>query len=148
MQTLASSEQQQFASLRRRIFDGEIRVERLKKFLGSLPEAGDRLSSFEREHTPPRRQAYSRASALVRRVAEQSGTQLVSVTYKRDDKASGPLQRLGSLINVEGSFPALLRFAHGLETASDLIVIRSFSIAVGDNAALQLRLATDLYLMP
>ena len=147
-QTLASSEQQQFAALRRRNYDAEIRIERLRKFLGALPEAGERLAAFERDHTPPRRQAYSRASALVRRVAEQSGTQLVSVAYKRDDKAAGPLQRLGSVINVEGSFPGLLKFAHGLETASDLILIRGFSIGVGGNNVLGLRLATDLYVTP
>jgi hypothetical protein len=41
-----------------------------------------------------------------------------------------------------------LKFAHGLETANDLIVIRSFTLAEGDNGALELRLATDLYLTP
>jgi hypothetical protein len=147
-QALASSEQQQFASLRRRIFDAEIRIERLKKFLGALPGEGERLSSFERDHTPPRRQGYSRASDLVRRVAEQSGTQLVNVAFKFDTKASGPLLSLGLAIKAEGSFPALLKFAHGLETASDLIVIRSFNIAVGETQPLQLRLAADLYLTP
>lgn len=147
-QTLLSSEQQQFASLRRRIFDEETRIERLKKFREALPEAGKKLASLEREHTPPRRQAFSQAARLVRRVAEQSGTQLASVAYKLDNKASGPLQRLGLVINVEGPFPALLKFVHGLETASDLIVIRSFNITAGDNRVVELRLAADLYLTP
>jgi hypothetical protein len=147
-QALVSSEQEQFASLRRRIFDGEVRIERLKKFRGTLPEAGRRLASLKRDHTPPRRQAFSEAAKLVRRVTQQSGTQLASVAYKLDNNAPGPLQRLGLMINVEGSFPALLKFAHGLETASDLMVIRSFNIAVGDNRVLELRLATDLYLTP
>jgi len=147
-QALVSSEQQQFASSRRRIFDGEIRIERLKKFLGALPQAGERLASFERDHTPPRRQGYSRASELVRRVAEQSGTQLVSVAFKLDTKTSGPLQRLGSAITVEGPFPALLKFAHGLETANELVLVRGFNIAEGENRVLELRLATDLYLTP
>jgi Tfp pilus assembly protein PilO len=149
IQALVFSEQQQFASLRRRIFDGEARIERLKKFLVALPGAGERLSSFEREHTPPRRQGYSRASNLVRRVTEQSGTQLVNVAFKKlDDKAPGPLLRLGMEIKVGGSFPALLKFAHGLETASDLMVIRSFSIGVADNGGLELRLAADSYVTP
>jgi hypothetical protein len=147
-QTLVFSEQQQFAMLRRRIFDGETRIERLKKFLEALPDAGERLSSFERDHTPPRRQGFSQAAKLVRLVTEQSGTQLASVAYKLDDKVAGPLQRLGLVINVEGSFPALLKFGHGLETASNLLVIRSFNIAVGENRTLELRLAADLYLKP
>ena len=147
-QALVFSEQQQFASMRRRIFDGETRIERLKKFLEGMPKAGERLSSFEREHTPPRRQGYSQAAKLVRLVTEQSGTQLVSVAYKLDNKVAGPLQGLGVVINVEGSFQGLMKFAHGLETASDLLVIRGFNIVVGDNRTLQLRLAADLYLTP
>jgi len=146
-QTLLFSEQQQFAALRRRIFDGETRIERLKQFLAGLPGAGERLASFEQDHTPARRQAYSQASKLLRLVAEQSGAELGSVAYKRDDK-SRPLLRLGMMINVEGPFPALMKFAHGLETASDLIVIQGFNIAESDNRVLELRLAADLYLTP
>jgi Tfp pilus assembly protein PilO len=147
-QALVSSEQQQFAAVRRRIFDGEARIERLKKFRATLPEAGKRLALLERDYTPPRRQAFSQAAKLVRRVTEESGIQLASVAYKLDNNVSGPLQRLGLVIKVAGSFPGLLRFAHGLETASDLMVIRSFNIAVGDNRVLELRLTADLYLTP
>ena len=147
-QALVSSEQQQFAALRRRIYDGEVRIERLKKFREALPEAGQRLAALERDHAPPRRQGFSQAAKLVRRVTEQSGTQLTSVAYKLDNNATGPMQRLGLVIIVAGPFPALLKFAHALETASDLIVIRSFNIAVGETQPLQLRLAADLYLTP
>jgi hypothetical protein len=147
-QALVSSEQQQFATLRRRILDGEGRIERLKKFREVLPETGKKLASLEHDYTPPRRQAFSQAKGLVRRVMEQSGTQLASVAYKLDTNASGPLQRLGLVINVEGSFPALLKFAHGLETASDLILVRSFNLVVGDSGTLELRLAADMYLTP
>ena len=147
-QALVSSEQQQFAALRRRIHDGEVRIERLKKFREALPEAGKRLAALKRDHTPPRRQGFSQAAKLVRRVTGQSGTQLTSVAYKLDNNASGPLQRLGLVIIVSGPFPALMKFAQALETASDFIVIRSFSIAASDTGALQLRLAADLYLTP
>ena len=143
-----SSEQHQFASLRQRILEGETRIERLTKYREALPETGKQLASLERDHTPPRRQAYSMASELVRRIAEQSEAQLVKVAFKRDEKVSGPLQRLGIAIDVEGPFPALLKFAHGLETASDLLVLGSFTLAEGQNSLLELRLAVDLYLTP
>jgi len=148
MQAMVSSKQEQFATLRRRILEGEARIERLNKFRATLPEAGQRLASLERDHTPPRRQAFSQAKAVVRRAAEQSGAQLVSVNYKLDNNTSGPLQRLGLVINVAGPFPALLKFAHGLETASDLLLLQGFTLAVGDTGALELRLLADLYLTP
>ena len=147
-QALAASAQQQFASMRRRIFDGEIRIERLKKFLGALPKSSKRLASFEQEHTPPRRQGYSQAAKLLRLVAEKSGAQLAKVDFKLDTKPSGPLQRMGLLIIVDGSFPSLLKFAHGLEAANDLILIRSFNIAAVEERALELRLVADFYLTP
>ena len=147
-QTLASSAEQEFVSLRRRIFDEEARIERLKRFMGALPEAGRRLSAFEEDHTPPRRQGYSQAAKLLRLVAAKSGAQLAKVDFKLDTKTRGPLLRLGLVIIADGSFPALLKFAHGIETASDMILIESFKIAAGDNNALELRLAADLYLTP
>jgi len=143
-----SFEQQQFASLRRRILEGEERIARLKEYWGALPETGKMLATLEREHTPPRRQAYSLTFELVRRIADQSGAQLIKVGFKLDEKVSGPLQRLGIVIDVEGPFPALLKFAHGLETASDLLLIRNFSMAESEEGAIQLRLAADLYLTP
>jgi Tfp pilus assembly protein PilO len=147
-QALVSSEQQQFTALRRRIYEGEVRIERLKKFREALPEASKRLAALERDHTAPRRQGFSQAAKLVRGVTEQSGTQLSRVAYKLDNSASEPLQRLGLVIVVAGPFPALLKFAHALETASDFIVIRSFNIAASDTHALELRLSADLYLTP
>jgi len=148
IQSLASSEEQQFAALRRRIYDEEIRIERLKKFREALPQAEKRLDALKREHAPSRRQGYSQAHKLVQTATDQSKTQLTSVGYKLDSSTSGPLQRLELLIVVSGPFPALLKFAHALETASELIVIRSFSIAATEENALELRLGADLYLMP
>ncbi len=147
-QSMLFTEQQQFADLRGRILDDESRIGRLNQFLAGLPAAGERLASFEKDHAPARRQAYSQAAKMLRVLAEKSGAQLGSVAYKRDDKSSGPLLRLGLMINVEGSFPALMKFAHGLETAQDLVVIRGFNIAETDNRVLDLRLAADMYLTP
>jgi hypothetical protein len=42
----------------------------------------------------------------------------------------------------------LLKFAHGLETANDFILIREFNLATGENGMLSLRLAADFYLTP
>ena len=148
IQSLASSEEQQFAALRRRIYDEEVRIERLKKFREALPEAAKRLEAIKQEHAPGRRQGYSQAHRLVQAATDQSRTQLTSVAYKLDTKTSAPLQRLELVIVVSGPFPALLKFTHALETASELIVIRSFSIVRSEANTLELRLGADLYLMP
>jgi len=145
---LVSSQEQQFAALRRRIYDEEVRIERLKKFREALPEVEKKLAALKQDHAPARRQGYSQAAKLVRTATEQSGAQLVSVAYKLDTNVSAPLQRLGLMIVVSGPFPALMKFAHALETSSDLMVVRSFSMAESETEGLELRLGADLYLTP
>jgi hypothetical protein len=147
-QDLLISEHQQFAALRRRIYDDEARIERLVTFLAALPDAQERLTAFQQDHTPPRRQAYSDAAKLVRQVADASGAQLAGVAFKLDTKPAGPLLRLAMEIKASGTLPALLKFAHGLETASDMMVFRNFFLALNDKGELELRLDTDLYLTP
>ena len=143
-----SSELEQFASLRQRILDGEVRIERLTKYKAALPQTGKQLSALIEDHTLHRRTAYSQAFKLLQQVAAQSGAQLGKVDFKRNDKATGPVLPLGAAINVQGTFPALLKFAHGLETANNLLVIRSFSLTEGEDTPQQLRLLVDMYFTP
>jgi len=147
-QSLLSSELEQFESLRLRIFDGEARIGRLTKYKDGLPETGKNLAAVIGDHTLHRRQAYSQAFKLLRQVAEKSGAQLGKVEFKRNDRAAGPVLPLGAAINVEGSFPALLKFAHGLETANDLLVIRSFNMVEGEDTPQQMHLVVDMYFTP
>ena len=147
-QSQLTSELDQFDSIRQHIFDEEARIERLTKYKAGLPETGKKLAALIEDHTLHRRTAYSQAFKLLRLVAEQSGAQLGKIDFKRDDKASGPLLPLGAVINVEGTFPALLKFAHGLETANELLLLRSFNWAEGEDTPLQLRLVVDMYFTP
>jgi hypothetical protein len=59
-----------------------------------------------------------------------------------------PLERLGIEVDVQGSFPSLLGFAHAVETSSDFLVLRGFSLETGDGETLALRMAADLYVTP
>jgi Tfp pilus assembly protein PilO len=148
VRSLASQEEERVVTLRARIANDDLRIDHLKKIREGLPEAGKTLAALEHDRTPPRRQAFSQAAGLVRHLTETSGTQLANVSYKLDKYPSGPVQRLGLVVSVAGPFPALLKFAHGLETASNLIVIQSFSIEPGDGGNLLLRLIADSYLTP
>lgn len=143
-----SSRQQQFASGRHHLIDMQTRVDRLKKFREAIPQAVDSLESFKRDRVPPRRQGFSQAAKLVRRLTEQSGLELASVRYRLDSSAPGPLECLGVEIRLDGPFPGMLKFAHALETASDFVTIRNFDIIQGEDGLPGLRLAADMYLMP
>jgi len=114
-QSQLSSELQQFASLRQSIFVGEARIERLKKYREVLPQTDKKLASLVEGHAPLRRQAFSQASELVRRVAEKSGSQLVKVGFRMDEKVSGPLQRLGIAIDVGALSPLCSNLHTGLK---------------------------------
>ncbi len=134
--------------LARQVLNDQQRLTRLIKLKEAQPETQSQLDFFLREHVPQRRQGYSRAARLVRQLAEHSGLEVAGINYKMDAPPEGSLDRLAMTINVQGPFAGLLNFAHALETASDFIVVRDFSIQNVEGKTLALRLSADLYLTP
>lgn len=144
---LAVGEWQRLNLVRSRVQEMQARVARLEKIQDALPGAKDELKGFLRSHVPSRRQGFSRAFRLVQRLTDQSGVQLADIPrYRLDSAENEPFQRLGIEIIVEGPFASLLKFEHALETASDLILVRGFSLESGENRLLRLHLTADLYL--
>jgi len=131
-----------------RLQQRQLRVARLEKFQKALPAADDQLKTFLRGHVPSRRRVFSQASRLVRVLTQQNGVQLDSVSYKLSSEKGEALDRLGLDITVEGPFTNLLQFAHSLETAKDLILVRNFAFAAGQGSAVGLRVGGVLYLTP
>ena len=148
VENLRAGEQGRSEATRRRIREEEERVERLEKFQEALPSAGERIDVFKRDHVPSRRRGFSQAAHLIRQVTDEAGVQLASVGYRLDLAHGDPLERLGLDINVGGSFPGLFKFAHGLETASDFVLIREFNLEPKEGSTLGLHLKADLYLTP
>ena len=134
--------------VRRRGQESEMGVARLERFRAKLPNAREELAAFARDHIPSRRQGFSRGARLVRRLSEQAGLELSSVSYRLDTNREKPLERLGVELNVEGNFPDLVKFTHALETASDMIVLRDFTFAPGESGQVGLHLTADFYLSP
>lgn len=134
--------------MQRRVRDRQLRIELLKKLQAAVPRAEEEVKVFLREHIPPRRRGFSRAAHLVRSLTEESDVQLSGVSYRLDSSGDTPLERLSFEVTVEGHFPELLKFAHGLETASDFVLIRNFTFQPGEGGNLALRLAADMYLVP
>lgn len=148
VQALVTTEQRRYFDLRRQLHVAELRVDRLVRSQRSLPDADDKLGAFKRDHVPSRRRAFSQAHRLVSKVGEESGIQISRVGYHLDPARGDPLERLGIEIEAEGPFTGLLKFAHGLETASEFMLIREFNFQPGDGGVLALRLVADLYLAP
>ena len=144
----AASEQERFTAARRRIRETQARIERLEKFKKALPSVDETIASFTREHVPSRRQGFSRAQGLLRKVTDESGIHLTNVLYRPPENHGELFEHLGIEVNVEGPFSGLLKFAHALETADDFILIREFNFEPGDGGALALRVGADLYLRP
>jgi hypothetical protein len=144
--SLRTGEQVSYSVTRARVRELRMRTARLEKFQIAVPETEKQLGAFVRSHIPPRRQGFSRAARLVRRLTEQAGVQLSGVSYILDSSADDPLERLGIEVEVGGPFSSLLNFSHALETASDFIVVREFAFEPGEGGEITLRLGADLYL--
>lgn len=148
VRNMRAAEEAEFSVMRNRLRDARARVARLEEFQAEVPGAGEQLDAFLGDHVPTRRQAFSRAARLVRRLTEESGTQLVSIAYKLRQGEDEPLQRLGLDVDVEGPFASVFGFAHALETGNDFVMVRSFTLQPVEGGVLGLRLGADLYLKP
>jgi Tfp pilus assembly protein PilO len=142
------AEQQARDLTKAQLLEEALRVESLKKFQAAMPDANREMKIFLRDHVPPRRRCFSTAASLVRRLSQESGLELDAVSYKLDPATDGPLERLGIQVTVVGPFRGLLKFAHGLETGKDFILVRDFTFQPGEGNSLALRLGADLYLEP
>ncbi len=135
-------------TLLREAIGQEQRVRRLLHYQQSLPGAEQKIQDFVDEHVPPRQRGFSRGARLLNDVAGESGVQLGGVRYQLDTKHPLPLERLAMEVSAQGSFDGLVKFAHGLETADDFLVLREFSLLPGDGGNLALKLSLDMYLEP
>jgi Tfp pilus assembly protein PilO len=124
------------------------RVERLEKFQKNLPTAHEQLKTFLNDHVPSRRHAFSDAARLIRVLTTQSGVQLDNVSYKLTSEKDEPLERLRLSVTVEGPFTNLLKFAHTLESAQQLILLRNFTFATGQGSTVSLQVGAELFLTP
>jgi Tfp pilus assembly protein PilO len=143
-----ASEQQRYTQLRQGVRDQQFRVDRLEKFKAEMPSAGQWLTDFADAHTPSDRRGLSAAAHLIRQAASDSGVRVSTVGFHPDMKHNDPFEPLGLEVQSQGSYPDLIKFAHNLETANNLILIRQFSLVADDKGAIGLRLMGDFYLTP
>ncbi len=146
LDNLVASEWQRFNIVRRRVDRIEAGVVQLQNTQAALPETENKLKVFVRKHVPSRRQAFSRAARSVRRLTDQSGVQLAGLNYHLDSSGGETFERLGVEVTVDRPFNNVLKFTHAIETASDFVLVREFSVASTGGDALEMRLMADWYL--
>lgn len=146
---LLAREQQEFAATRLQLRRQKAALLRVQRRVDGLPAEQQQLRTFVKEHIPERRQGYSRAAMLIEGLTQRTGVELTGIGYKQEtDPEAGPFKLLTLNVYVQGPFANLLNFGHGLDTASDFIVVRGFKFESGVQGMLGLRLTADLYLMP
>jgi Tfp pilus assembly protein PilO len=126
----------------------QARVDRLEKLQKNLPTTDDQLKTFLDGHVPPRQHAFSEADRLIRELTTQSAVQLDTVSYKLTSEKGEPLERLGIDVTVEGPFSNLLKFAHSLESAQQLILLRNFTFSASQGRIVSLKVGAELFLTP
>jgi Tfp pilus assembly protein PilO len=147
--SLLAREQQQFAETRLQWKGRQAALLQVQRRAAALPATEQQVRSFVEKHVPHQREGYSRAGVLIEGLSQRTGVELSGIAFKREDRQeTGPFRRLTVNIYVQGPFANLLNFGHGLETASDFIVVRGFKFESGGQGVLGLRLTADLYLMP
>jgi hypothetical protein len=148
MASLLANEQQGFTAARIQWRLQQQALAAVQRRAEALAPSEQQVRAFVVEHLPRRREGFSRAATLITGLTRQSNVQLTGISYKLEAPPGEPFQVLVLSVYVQGPFASLLNFAHGLETATDLIVVRNFKFESGGEGMLGLRLTADLYLLP
>jgi hypothetical protein len=150
MADLAAREEQQFSAVRLQLRGQQAALLQVQRRVDALPAEEKQLRAFVEKHIPRRREGYSRAAVLIESLTQRSGVQFSGIGFGRveDQETVGPFRVLTINVSVQGPFANLLNFSHGLDTASDFMVVRGFKFESGGQGVLGLRLTADLYLMP
>lgn len=145
---LIANEQDRFTNIRLEWWRQRASLAGVERRKAALPAEQQQIQTFLDQHVPPRREAFSRAAALIEQLTQQSGVHLAAVKYSPAQSKGEPLDHLGLETEVQGPFPNLLSFAHELETANDFTIVRGFRFATRNGGVLALHVNADLYLMP
>lgn len=148
LSSLRASAENDFTATRTRAREGKARVARLEQFRVNVPESQEQLADFLKKHVPERRQGFSHAARLMRKLSEDAKVKLTGVSYKLSAGPDDPLARLSLEIEVEGAVPDLLRFTHALETAPDFLAVRAFSFTPGESRTVAMHVGAELYVRP
>ena len=140
--------QERFTAIRLAWLQEKVHAAGLEKRALALPAADEQIDAFVRKRIPPRRQGFSRAERLVQRLSQETGVQLDGLSYRLEEKKAVPLAQLEINVSVQGDFPKLLAFAHGLETSQDFVLVKGFKFEPMDQGVLGLHLTAELYLLP
>ena len=148
LKSLRATAEQDSMATRGRAKDGKARVAVLEQIRVNLPESEEQLWEFLKKHVPERRQGFSHAARMMRKLSASAKVRLTGVSYKLFAGADDPLARLALEIEVGGVVPDLLQFTHALETSPDFLAVRAFSFTPGETHTVAMHVSADLYVRP
>jgi Tfp pilus assembly protein PilO len=143
---IAAEEEARAAEGRIRV--AQARVTRLEQYRVDIPQSESELEAFLDKRVVARRQGFSHAARMMRRLSEDSKVRMTSLAYKLSSSSDEPLARMTVELDVEGSFSDLMRFTHALETTGDFVKVRAFSYSPVESRTISMHVGADLYLKP
>jgi Tfp pilus assembly protein PilO len=145
---LRASEEAKQRELAGRLLEEKEVVARFEQFKNAAPETSEELTSFTDQHISPRREAYYRAARLVRELADRSGLELTSISYRPGPWHGEPLRSLSVQIRVNGPFDAAMKFAHDLDAANEFVLLENCSLQAQEGQGVAMNLIAGMYLEP
>jgi len=148
LRSMRASAESDYSATRARIQEARARVARLERYRVDVPRSEAELQEFLDKNIAVRRQGFSHAARMVRKMSEDSKVHLTGVSYKLTGPGKDPLAHMGLEFDVEGAFPDIMRFTHTLETSGDFFVLRSLSFTPAEGRTIAMHVSTELYLKP
>jgi len=101
------------------------RVEKIKK---DLPQTVADFSRFENSLLPAGT-GYSTVTAEVGDLAKKAGLRMQGINFHQNEVKGRPMLEIQLEVQVEGDYPAVVKFLNGLQRSPDVYVVDSLELA-------------------
>jgi hypothetical protein len=120
-------------------------VERGDRIRASLPQAGKQCDNFYQQSFLDAGTGYSKIESDFGSIASQSGVKTTDLTFKRVEVANRGATEIAITADVEGDYPALVRFINSLETSKNFYLLDSLRLNYAKEAGVKLSLDLHTY---
>lgn len=120
-------------------------VERGERIRASLPQAGKQCDTFYQQSFLDAGTGYSKIESDLASIAAQSGVKTTDLTFKRVEVANRGATEIGINAQVEGDYPALVRFINSLETSKNFYLLDALKLNYAREGGVKLALELHTY---
>ncbi|MCL6481584.1 MAG: type 4a pilus biogenesis protein PilO [Firmicutes bacterium] len=140
--TALREERDRLAMQFRQLSDDVVRAQAVRS---NLPKVAQQCANFFEQQFLDASRGYSAVLTDFTRLAQRAGLEIQRIGFRQDSVDKRQLTEVRIEVNVEGDYPALVRFINGLERSEHFYLMNSLALASSTAGRIKLTLEVKTY---